>query len=195
MTYFYNHDILSAGDTAIYLYMGYLKGGRCMKCFWSKRVMAFCMAAAMIFGSCPVDAWAEEHQSVTMEETAESTGSTGTGESFETAIDITETGACDIVVPANNGAVYVKYTSVEAAKIVLGMTRSVAKEYSSSVYLELYDEQNSDTYIRRWFIGLSGTDTVNNEYSLEQGKTYVFKITVSSESTDTNLAFSVKKNT
>lgn len=168
-----------------------------MRIFHQKRLLAICMAAVMIMGSCPVNVSAEEHQMVTVEETAGSVGSTltGTGESFETAIDITETGACDIVVPANNGAVYVKYTSAEAAKMVLGMSRSVAKEYGSSIYLEMYDEQNSETYIRRWSIGITGTDTVNNEYSFEQGKTYVFKITVLSESTDTNLAFSVKKNT
>lgn len=164
-----------------------------MKFFQQKRMLAVCMAAAVIMGSCPVDALAEEHQAVAVEETG-SAGSTltGTGDSFETAIDITETGTCDITVPAM-GTVYVKYTSAEAAKMVLGMTRTEEKQYFSTVKLEMYDEQNTETCI--WSKNIyCGTDTVINDRSFEEGKTYVFKISVS-DSTDTSLVFSVKKNT
>lgn len=164
-----------------------------MKFFQQKRMLAICMAAAMLVGSCPVDVLAEEYQ-VAAEEEADSAGSTleGMGDSFETAIDITETGTCDIVVPAS-GTVYVKYASSETAKMVLGMTRSEEKQYYSNVRLEMYEEQDTDTCIWSKTI-YCDADTVNNDRSFEEGKNYVFKISVS-DSTDTSLVFSVKKNT
>lgn len=169
-----------------------------MKCFYRKRALAFCMAAAMMIGSCPVDVLAEENQLVAAETVVNSTGddaATGTGESFETPIDITETGVCDVVVPANNGEVYIKYTSAEKMKVILGITRTVEKQYGTSGYLYMYDEQDSENSISYYYYGITGTNTYQKEYTLESGKTYIFKIIVSSESTDTNLSFSVKKDT
>ncbi len=167
-----------------------------MKLFCPKKMLAICMAAVMLIGIWPVDVLAEEHQTVSVEEDVGNVNGApaDTGGSFETAIDITDAGMCDIVVSGGE-SVYVKYTSAETAKMVLGMTRTVEKNYLSNVVLEMYEEQDAEKFIEKWNI-YAGTDTVNNDREFEQGKTYVFKISVSSsDSTDTSLAFSVKKNT
>lgn len=170
-----------------------------MKCFHRKRALALCMAAAMMIGSCPVDVLAEENYQAVAEAVVNSTGdeaATGTGESFETPIDITETGTCDVVIPADSSEVYIKYTSAETMKVILSVTRTVEKQYSTCGYLYMYDEQDSENTISYLYYGISGTDTAKKEYTLESGKTYIFKLTVTSyESTDTNFSFSVKKDT